>query len=129
MISAGLYLSGCAVPDDGRIYGPGGTTAYALAPDLIEVASNDVREPTFWCGVAAWARANQADWSDRIFVVREVAPSTVEDGRRRSVLFTTSPDRISVPLRTDVYGYRPGTSKTVTEANKNCARLESFRVF
>jgi hypothetical protein len=79
----------------------------------------------YWCGAAEYARrALNADWSDRIYVVRGRGRS-VTSNRRSAVHFTLNPDILtSEPVRSFLIlkSLQVGDNMTVQRANTECQR-------
>lgn len=87
------------------------------------VARSSSRGADFWCGASDYARrALGREWSDQVYVAREMGPS-VTTNRRSAVHFTVDPDAAGVtPLSSSlrVNRFSVGDSMSIQQANTHC---------
>ena len=108
-----------------KMYGPGGSTIYPIDGSSFEVVATS-RDKAMWCGAAKYARrALKVGWNTQLVVTRGPEPSVLEDGRRPGVQFTTNPAAAGVAPVAENGGLAPGSWRTVSIANRNCARLDN----
>lgn len=87
------------------------------------VASSSSRGADFWCGASDYARrVLKRDWTDRVYVARELGPS-VTTNRRSAVHFTVDPDATGITRRSSslrLNRFTVGDSMSIQQANAQC---------